>query len=127
MRSRADTTCRIRAFTAYKPRLVPDNPEACSEGRLLVTAVGNGRQVYLLTNLLGGGDATAGVHRATRERKAWPCGVAATARAEAARRPAREHSAMRQTILCALALTAWTAAIEASHAQSPYNYSWCGI
>jgi hypothetical protein len=54
-------------------------------------------------------------------------GVAATARAEAAHRPAREHSAMRQTILCALALTAWIAAIEASHAQSPYNYSWCGV
>jgi Protein of unknown function (DUF3551) len=34
---------------------------------------------------------------------------------------------MRQTILCALALTTWIAAIEASHAQSPYNYSWCGV
>jgi hypothetical protein len=25
---------RIRAFTACKKRLVPENPEACSEGRL---------------------------------------------------------------------------------------------
>jgi uncharacterized protein DUF3551 len=41
--------------------------------------------------------------------------------------PDKEHSGMRQTILCALALTAWIAAIEASHAQSPYNYSWCGV
>jgi Protein of unknown function (DUF3551) len=44
-----------------------------------------------------------------------------------AHRPGREHSGMRQIILCALALVAWIVAIEASHAQSPYNYSWCGV
>jgi Protein of unknown function (DUF3551) len=34
---------------------------------------------------------------------------------------------MRQAILCALALTGWISSIEASHAQSTYNYSWCGV
>jgi hypothetical protein len=34
---------------------------------------------------------------------------------------------MRQTILCALALTTWIASIDASQARSPYNYPWCGV
>ncbi len=34
---------------------------------------------------------------------------------------------MRRAKLCTLALAAWGASFEAGHAQSPYNYSWCGI
>jgi Protein of unknown function (DUF3551) len=34
---------------------------------------------------------------------------------------------MRGAILCALALTMWAASFEMSRAQSPYNYSWCGV
>jgi hypothetical protein len=34
---------------------------------------------------------------------------------------------MRQIILCALAVATWTASIAVGHAQSPYNYSWCGV
>jgi hypothetical protein len=34
---------------------------------------------------------------------------------------------MRRAILCALAVAAWAAPVAVSHAQSPYNYSWCGL
>jgi hypothetical protein len=33
---------------------------------------------------------------------------------------------MRRAIWCALAAAAWAAPVAVSHAQSPYNYSWCG-
>ena len=39
----------------------------------------------------------------------------------------REMAIMRPAILCVLALAAWAASVEASQAQSPYNYSWCGV
>ena len=29
--------------------------------------------------------------------------------------------------VCAIALAAWAASVAAGQAQSPYNYSWCGV
>jgi hypothetical protein len=34
---------------------------------------------------------------------------------------------MRRAILCALSVAAWAAPVAVSHAQSPYNYPWCGL
>jgi hypothetical protein len=34
---------------------------------------------------------------------------------------------MRQAILCAIVVAGWAASAGVSHAQSPYNYSWCGV
>jgi hypothetical protein len=40
--------------------------------------------------------------------------------------PAGVGAIMRRAILCALTVAAWAALVAVSHAQSPYNYSWCG-
>jgi hypothetical protein len=34
---------------------------------------------------------------------------------------------MRQATLCAISVAVWAASAGVSHAQSPYNYSWCGV
>jgi hypothetical protein len=34
---------------------------------------------------------------------------------------------MKRAILCAITVAAWAASAGVGHAQSPYNYSWCGV